>query len=145
MTRLCRHRGRRRYSSNPFATSALEGGGLLAPRPGRFTRRKEPLPIVQEAGWAPGPAWTGAENLATPPGFDPRTAQPVTSRYTDWAIAAHLLFNTQHSNKKSKIYTKDMMTQFLYTMNGLYWMVMNQKVIENFWCTPRMTPFIYIR
>ena len=25
---------------------------------------KDPLPIVQEAGWAPGPVWTGAENLA---------------------------------------------------------------------------------
>jgi hypothetical protein len=37
---------------------------------------KEPVTIVQEAGWAPGPVWTGAENLA-PPGFDPRTVQPV--------------------------------------------------------------------
>ena len=25
-----------------------------------------------------------------PPGFDPQTIQPVASRYTDWAIAAHL-------------------------------------------------------
>ena len=25
---------------------------------------KEPVPIVQEAGWAPGLVWTGAENLA---------------------------------------------------------------------------------
>jgi hypothetical protein len=23
------------------------------------------------------------------PGFDPRTVQPVASRYTDWAILAH--------------------------------------------------------
>ena len=22
-----------------------------------------PVPTVQEAGWAPGPVWTGAENL----------------------------------------------------------------------------------
>jgi len=29
-----------------------------------FTPGKEPAPIVQEAGWAPGPVWTGAENLA---------------------------------------------------------------------------------
>jgi hypothetical protein len=28
------------------------------------TPRKDPVPIVQEAGWAPGPVWTGAENLA---------------------------------------------------------------------------------
>ena len=28
------------------------------------TPGKDPVPIVQEAGWAPGPVWTGAENLA---------------------------------------------------------------------------------
>jgi hypothetical protein len=35
------------------------------PRPGRFTPGKDPVPIVQEAGWASEPVWTGAENLAT--------------------------------------------------------------------------------
>jgi hypothetical protein len=25
---------------------------------------QNPVPIVQEAGWTPGPAWTGAVNLA---------------------------------------------------------------------------------
>jgi len=29
-----------------------------------FTPGKDPVPIVQEAGWAPGPVWTGVENLA---------------------------------------------------------------------------------
>jgi hypothetical protein len=28
--------------------------------------------------------------ISPPPGFDPRTVQLVASRYTDWAIAAHL-------------------------------------------------------
>jgi len=55
----------------------------VTPRP-LFTPGKDPVPIVQKAGWAPGPVWTGAENLA-PPGFDPRTVQPVASRYTDYA------------------------------------------------------------
>jgi len=32
---------------------------------GRFTPGKDPVPIVlQEAGWAPGPVWTGVKNLA---------------------------------------------------------------------------------
>jgi hypothetical protein len=44
--------------------------------PALSTPGKDPVSIVQEAGWAPGPVWTGAENLA-PPGFDPRT---VTAR-----------------------------------------------------------------
>jgi hypothetical protein len=47
-----------------FSTSALEGGGWSAPSPGRFTPRKDPVPIVQKAGWAPGPVWTCAKNLA---------------------------------------------------------------------------------
>ena len=34
-------------------------------RPGRLIPGKYPVPIVQEAGWAPGPVWTGAENLVT--------------------------------------------------------------------------------
>ena len=29
--------------------------------------------------------------ISSPPGFDPRTAQPVASRYTDWAIPARIL------------------------------------------------------
>ena len=52
------------------------------PRPGRFTPWKDPVPVVQEAGWAPGPVWTCAK-ISPPPGFDPRTIQPVASRYTD--------------------------------------------------------------
>ena len=58
--------------------------------PAAFTPGKDPVPIVQEAGWAPEPVWIGAENLA-PPRFDPRTFQPVASRYTDYAIPASLL------------------------------------------------------
>jgi len=29
-----------------------------------YPRERDPVPTVQEAGWAPGPVWTGAENLA---------------------------------------------------------------------------------
>jgi len=48
-----------------------------------FTPGKDPVPIVQEAEWAPGLVWTGTENLPPPPGFDPRIVQPVASPYTD--------------------------------------------------------------
>jgi len=43
----------------------LEGGEGSASRPGcSLPPGKDPVPILQEAGWAPGPVWTGAENLA---------------------------------------------------------------------------------
>ena len=48
-----------------------------------YPRERDPVPNVQ--GWAPGPVWTGAEISLTPE-FDPRTVQPVASRFTDCAI-----------------------------------------------------------
>jgi hypothetical protein len=50
--------GEYRYSSTLSLTSALDRGGWSTPRPGRFTPGNDPVPIVQEAGWAPGPVWT---------------------------------------------------------------------------------------
>jgi hypothetical protein len=44
--------GERRYSSYSFTTSALDGGEWSASRP---SRALPPVPIVQEAGWAPEP------------------------------------------------------------------------------------------
>jgi hypothetical protein len=73
--------GELRYNSTLFLTSALDEGGWSKSRSGRSTPGKDPVSIIQEAGWAPGPVWTGAENLA-PSGFDPRTVQPVASRCT---------------------------------------------------------------
>jgi hypothetical protein len=54
-----------------------------------YSREREPVPIVEEAGWAPGPVWTGAEPLP-PLGFDPWAVQPVASGYTDRDIPAHI-------------------------------------------------------
>jgi hypothetical protein len=47
------------------------------------------LPI-QQAGWVPGPVWTGVEKSRFPAltEFKPQTIQPVASRYTDYAIPA---------------------------------------------------------
>jgi len=54
----------------------------------RFTPGNDPVPIVEEAEWAPGAFWTGTENLS-PAGFDALTAQPAASDYTDYAVPAH--------------------------------------------------------
>ena len=54
--------------------------------PARFAPREDPVPIAQEAGWAPGPVWMGAENLASQLWFDPWTVQPLANSYTDWAV-----------------------------------------------------------
>jgi hypothetical protein len=52
--------GERRCSSYSFLTWALDGGEWSAARPGRALAQGKglPVPIVQEAGWAPEPVWT---------------------------------------------------------------------------------------
>jgi hypothetical protein len=52
------------YSSILSLTSALGEGVWSTSRRGRFTPRKDPVPIVLEAGWASWPVWTGAEIFA---------------------------------------------------------------------------------
>ena len=51
--------------------SALRWGWGGQPHtPAASTPGKDPVPIVQEAGWASGPVWAGGKSRP-PPGFDP--------------------------------------------------------------------------
>jgi len=79
------------YSS---LTSALEGGeGVsVTPRP-LFTPGKDPVPIVQEAGWAPGPVWTGAENIA-----------PTGIRFPDRPTRTQSLYRLRYPANKGRIH-----------------------------------------
>ena len=61
-----------------------------------FTPGKDPVPIVQEAGWAPGIGLDRCGKSRSLPWFDPRTVEPVVSRYTDWAIPAHVIWKRKH-------------------------------------------------
>jgi hypothetical protein len=61
-------------------TTALEGVRGQRHAPAVFTLRKDPVPIEQEAGWTPGPVWTGAENFA-----------PTGIRSPDSPARSHLL------------------------------------------------------
>ena len=58
------HRGSRCIALLFLDHGTRRGWGVsVTPWP-LFTPWKDPVPIVQEAGWAPGPVWTGAENFA---------------------------------------------------------------------------------
>ena len=65
-------------------TVALEGGEWSAARPGcTLPLGKTRYPLYKRLGGPQG--WSGqAENLA-PPGFDPRTVQPIVYHYTNCA------------------------------------------------------------
>jgi hypothetical protein len=85
--RLCT--GRTAHSGSkgialPFHDHGTRRGEWSASRPGRnLPPGKTRYPLYIKLG---GPQVRSGrpENLA-PPGFDPRTVQPVLSRYTDWA------------------------------------------------------------
>jgi hypothetical protein len=90
-----------RYKCNLYVTSALDGSEWLAPRLARFTTGNDTAFIVSEAEWGLGPFWTGAENLAPLPEFDPRTIQSVTSRYSTTLIrpaSPVIMTKTSHHN-----------------------------------------------
>jgi len=53
-----------------------------------FTPGKTRYPLYRRMGGSQGRSGR-VRKISPPPGFDPRTVQPVASRYTDWAIAAH--------------------------------------------------------
>ena len=76
-------------NSSLSLTSALCGCGWLTPRPGRFTpRAKDPVPIVQESGWAPGHVWTGAETFA-----------PTGIRSPDCQASSEPLYQLRHPGR----------------------------------------------
>jgi hypothetical protein len=77
------------YSSYSFTTSELDGGEWSASRPGRALPpgKGSPIPIVQEAGWAPEPVWTQrleekSFRLFWGSNPDRPVVQPVVRHYT---------------------------------------------------------------
>ena len=77
----------------------------VTPRP-HFTPGKDPVSILQKAGWAPGPVWTGAENLAPTGIQSPDRPSRSQSLY-------RLSYNKKHWNNK-----------FEY-MVAFYWLFLN--------------------
>jgi hypothetical protein len=53
-----------------------------------YLQKSDPVPIMQETGWAPGQSgWV--QKISPPLGFDPRTVQSVANHYTDYDMPAH--------------------------------------------------------
>jgi hypothetical protein len=74
-----------RYSFTLFLTSALEGGVESASRPGcTLPLGKTQYPLYRRLGGPQGRSGQ-VRKISPAPRFDPRTVQPVGSRYTDYA------------------------------------------------------------
>jgi len=77
--------GEYRYSSTLSLTSTLDGVGGQRHDPAALPPGKTRYPTYRKLG---GPQCSSerVRKPSPPPGFDPRTVQPVASRYTDCAI-----------------------------------------------------------
>ena len=74
-----------------FFNLGARWGGWSTSRPGRFTLGKENLyPLYRRLG-GPQERSGRVRKISPPTGFDPRTVQPVVSRYTDCAYQAPYL------------------------------------------------------
>jgi len=86
------HRGSRGIALLFLDHGTRRGWGVsVTPRP-LFTAGKDPVPILVETGWGPGPVWTGAENLA-PTGI-PSPDRPARSQSLYrllWASYCHII------------------------------------------------------
>jgi hypothetical protein len=72
------------YSSTLFLISALEGNEGSASRPRRnLPTGKTQYPFYSRLGGPQGRCGQ-VRKMSPPPGFDPRTVQPVGSCYTDY-------------------------------------------------------------
>jgi hypothetical protein len=83
------HRGSRSIVLPFHDHGTRRGWGVSVTSRPLFTTGKDLVPIVQEAGWAPRPVWTGAENLTSqglvrlsPPDFDlfPKLNKPLSGK-----------------------------------------------------------------
>jgi hypothetical protein len=77
------------YSSTLSLTSALDVVQWLTSRPGRFTSSKDiRYPLYRRLGGPQGRCGR-VRKFSHSTACEPRTAQPVDSRYIDWAILTH--------------------------------------------------------
>ena len=79
-------RGKQRYSSTLSLTSALEGMSGQRHAPATLSPGKRH--VTHFTGDQVGSRSGRVRKISSPPGFHPRSVQPVASRYTDGAIAA---------------------------------------------------------
>ena len=87
-------------------TTALEGGEGSASHPGHSSSPgKTRYPLYRRMGGPQGRSGQ-VRKISSPPEFDPRTVQPVASRYTDYAtrptVAFRVVMNLRNTTFRGK-------------------------------------------
>ena len=112
-----------------FLDHGTRRGEGSASRPAALYAGKDPVPIVRETGWAPGPVWTGAENLASHRDSIPGPSSPQPVAITT-ELPAHNLLNKVFFNLWTRMYV----AQFVDCMSMLH--LRNTRQQQNRWTVP---------
>jgi hypothetical protein len=74
--------------------------------PGRFTPGKTRYPLYRRLGGSQGQS-RRVRKISPPPGFHPRTVQPVVSHYTNWAtrLTSYIIQGNNKGNGKVYLWT----------------------------------------
>jgi hypothetical protein len=81
-------------------TAALEGVSGQHHAPAYFIPGKDPVPIVQEAGWAPGPVWTDGKSRPTGIRSPDRPARSSVAIPTELPGPLHIWVFVQNLSRK---------------------------------------------
>ena len=113
-------------------TTALEGGEGSASRPAALYPR---YPLYRRLGGTQGRSGQ-VRKISPPPGFDPRTVQPVASRYTDYAT------RPTHWNERPLIITQRPQLHLLSLKNDYCHSICNffPAVFCHVWYAQRIVP-----
>ena len=76
------------------------------PRP-HFTPGKDPVPILQEAGWAPGPVWTGGKSRPHWHSIPDRPARSSVAIPTELPGPTSQGYIQKYENLKRKLYNRN--------------------------------------
>ena len=111
------------------------------PRP-HFTPGKDPVSILQEAGWAPGPVWTGGKSRPT--GIRSRTVQPVAQSLYRLSYRAHIfsVISRWILLEWEMFLTKYVGTTETHKLCSIFFLSENRAVYETMWkkyCRARET------
>ena len=90
----------------PFHERGTRRGGWSAARPGRtLPSGEEPVPILQEAGWAPEPVWAGGKSRPHRDSIPDRPARSAVAIRTE-------LLDPRTKEKYRFNYSTELLTDF---------------------------------
>ena len=114
-------------------TSTLRWGWVVSATP-RPLYPRERIGTHCTGCWVdPRAGLDGCGKSRPPPEFDPRTVQPVASRYTDWAIPAHCsrIIKLKEENVVQHHHARTMNPSLLIHILQQLWMDVSQEIVVN--------------